>query len=110
MALVYSWNFNPLEIVYNEENMADVIDIVHWQYSATDEDTGTTTQSIGTIKLPTPTAESFIPFANVTKSDVTSWVETAMGTETLQSMQSNLSVQINNILNPTKGTVSPPWS
>jgi hypothetical protein len=47
MAITYNWNFSPLEIVYNEDVMVDVIDIVHWQYSATDDDTGTSVQSIG---------------------------------------------------------------
>jgi len=109
MAITYNWNFSPLEIVYNEDAMADVIDIVHWQYSATDDVTGTSVQSIGTIKLPTPAPETFIPFADVTKAEVTTWVETAMGAEAVQSMQTNLANQIDTILHPTRGTVAPPW-
>lgn len=109
MAITYNWNFSPLEIVYNEDVMVDVIDIVHWQYSATDSESGTSVQSIGTIKLPTPAPETFIPFANVTKAEVTTWVETAMGAEAVQSMQTNLANQIDTILHPMRGTVSPPW-
>lgn len=110
MAITYNWNFNPLEVVYNQDMMVDVIDIVHWQYSATDEDTSTSVQSIGTIKLPTPSPETFIPFTNVTREEITTWVEAAMGTDVVQSMQVNLANQIETILHPTRGIVSPPWN
>lgn len=109
MAIIYNWNFNPLEIVYNEDVMVDVVDIVHWQYSATDEETGTSVQSIGTVKLPPPAPETFIAFANITKADMTVWVETTIGSSAIQSMQTSLANQIETILHPMRGKVVPPW-
>lgn len=110
MAITYSWNFNPLEIVYNEDVMVDVINVVHWQYVAKDEDSKLSVQSIGTVNLPTPSPESFTAFADVTKEQVTMWVETALGADTVLSMQQSLATQIESELHPLRGTVSPPWS
>jgi len=109
--ITYTWNFSPLEIVYNEGEMTDVIQIVHWQYAATytDETQNVTKQSIGTIGLPAPHSASFTPFADVTKEMVTDWVTTAMGTEQIDSMQQSLSASIAYDLHPTRGVVSPPW-
>jgi hypothetical protein len=110
--IVYNWNFNPLEIVYNEEGMVDVIQTVHWQYSAKYELNPTSSivqQSIGTVSLPTPHVASFTPFTDVTKEMVTDWVVTALGTGSVESMQQSLSSSIAYDLAPTKGTVSPPW-
>ena len=105
--ITYSWNFNPLEVVFNEEAMTNVIDVVHWQYTGTLDDTSIT--NIGTIKLAQPTPEGFIPFENVTKEMVTSWVETTMGEDQITSMQTSISSSINTKLHPTRGPVSPPW-
>ena len=111
-AITYSWNFNPLEIVYNEEGMTDVINVVHWQYTAAFAlETGSIQQtSIGTVSLPTPAVGSFIPFADVTKEMVTEWVVTAMGSGSVETMQNSLSSSLAQQLNPTTGLVTPPWT
>lgn len=111
--ITYNWTFSPLEIVYNEEGLTDVINVVHWQYHATYETSPTSSisqQSIGTVALPAPTEpEGFIPFADVTKEQVTNWVVAAMGEEAVTRMQESLSGSIAYQLHPTKGIVSPPW-
>lgn len=107
----YSWNFNPLEIVYNNEGMTDVIETVHWQYIAT-LPTGTDPiqqQIIGSIKLQSPSVEGFIPFTNVTKETVTAWVVAELGNEKIVEIETNLSKSIAVIASPINGIVPPPW-
>lgn len=105
--IVYTWNFNPLEVVFNEESMANVIDMVHWQYTATFETASAT--SIGVVKLDTPVSESFVAYEDVTKTMVTEWVEAKLGQTQITALQTNLSSSINTQLFPTRGPLSPPW-
>lgn len=110
--ITYNWNFSPLEIVYNEGEMTDVIQTVHWQYSATygtNESSSIFKQSIGTVSLPAPHSASFIPFADVTKEMVTTWVTDTLGSGSVENIQQTLSASIAYDLHPTRGIVSPPW-
>lgn len=108
--IMYSWNFHPLEVVYNENSMTNVVNIVHWQYIAKHVPSDTTIQNIGTVGLESPTPESFIPFENLTKEEITAWVEAKLGEEAISNMQTNLSSSLNSKVFPTRGTVSAPWS
>ena len=106
--IVYSWEFNPLEIIYNQDGMTNVIKTVHWQYIATMGDISK--QTINSVELPAPHSASFTPFNSVTKETVTNWVIDRIGGDsTVQTMQSQLSSSIAIELLPKSGLVSPPW-
>lgn len=109
--IVYTWNFNPLEVVYNEETLSNVVSTVHWQYTATFTSASVEfyDRNIGVVGLETPTVESFVPFESLTKETVEGWVIAKLGEETITAMSTNLSASINNQLFPVKGVLSPPW-
>jgi hypothetical protein len=106
--IVYSWNFNPLEVIYNEQSLTNVVNVVHWQYTATHGDI--TSTNIGTVGLESPTENSFITFDMLTKEIVTEWVTAKLGEEYINNMKANLSNTINKQLFPVGGVISPPWS
>jgi len=107
--IVYNWNFHPLEVVYNEDTLTNVVSTVHWQLQATHQSSSILVQNIGTVGLETPATESFVPFENLTKEIVTGWIEAKLGEEAITNMKASLSASINEKLNPTKGNMSPPW-
>ena len=107
--ITYTWNFNPLEVMYHTESLQNIVQTVHWQLHATHEETTTTVQTIGTISLEPPAVENFIPFENLTKETVTYWVETVLGTDYINGTKTNLSQSLNELLFPVKGRLSPPW-
>lgn len=107
--IVYSWNFNPLEVVYNEDSMTNVVNTVHWQLYATHTSASITVQNIGTVGLETPVSESFVPYSELTKEIVTGWVEAKLGEEHINNMKSGLSASISDRLFPVRGTMTPPW-
>lgn len=107
--IVYNWNFHPLEVVYNEDTLTNVVNVVHWQYVAKHVPTDVMIQNIGTVGLETPAPETFIPFESLTKETVTEWVETKLGQEMIANMQTSLSASLNDKLNPTRGPVNAPW-
>jgi hypothetical protein len=111
--ITYNWTFSPMEITYHSASMQDIINVVHWQMHAiylSGSETGSMTKtSIGTIGFGSPDPENFIPFADVTKEQVTAWVEGQMGEEQVNNMKAGLSASIAYDLHPTRGIVSPPW-
>lgn len=107
--IVYNWNFSPLEVIYNEDTLTNVVNIVHWQYSATHTPSQLMLQNIGTVSLDTPTTESFVPFENLTKEMVTDWVVAKIGNDEVSRMQTSLSASIGDKLHPIKGQMLPPW-
>lgn len=108
--IVYNWNFQPLEVVYNEDTLTNVVNVVHWQFTAKHVSSSISVQNIGTVGLETPESGSFVPFEELTKEIVTGWVETKLGEESINNMQTSLSASINEKLNPTRGTMTAPWN
>jgi hypothetical protein len=107
--IVYNWNFHPLEVVYNEDTLTNVVNVVHWQLQATHVSSSILVQNIGTVGLETPDTGSFVPFEDLTKEIVTGWVETKLGEEAINNMKSSLSASIQDKLHPTRGPMTPPW-
>ena len=104
----YTWQFNPLQVIYNSGSMQNIITAVRYQLIATDTVSSNQKVFIDTVQLNPPTSESFIPFTSVTKEQVTSWVEAQLGNE-VNDIKSRLSASIASELAPTSGIVSPPW-
>lgn len=109
--IIYNWEFNPLEVVYHEESLSNVVNVVHWQYTATYASASihASDRNIGTVGLETPPSQSFISFEDLTKEMVTEWVVAKLGKETVNRMTTQLSASINNQLFPIKGTLPAPW-
>lgn len=110
--ITYNWNFNPLTCYTQHEGQSDVVMMIHWQYSASkivDEHTYSV-QSIGTVSLPLDTtSDTFIPFAELTKDTVQSWVEASLGEERITKMQESLSTQIEEQITPKIVNLLAPW-
>jgi hypothetical protein len=105
--ITYSWNFDPLEVVYNVDGLTNVVNVVHWQFSGT---TGSISNTvIGTVPLSTPDTGSFVAYDELTKEIVTGWVEGTMGSERVASLSSSVSTSIAIQLQPVRGTMTPPW-
>lgn len=108
MAITYTWSFPTLDVVYHEGMMQNVVQVAHWVYTAVDGDY--TASFCDTVSLAPPSVESFIPYDDLTEAEVQSWVEQALGEETIASMQFNLAGQIESQKNPKGGPLPPPWA
>ncbi len=106
--IVYSWNFNPLEIIYNEETLTNVVTVVHWQYTATVDDIPEI--RVGTVSLDAPSVGAFIPFESLTKEMLVNWVEAKLGEEYMVTMKTSLDTILNQKLFPVGGIISPSWT
>lgn len=110
--ITYNWNFNPLTCYTQHEGQSDVVMTVHWQYSAskTVGEQTYTTQSIGTVSLPfDSSSDTFIPFGELTKETVQSWVEASLGEEHITKMQESLATQLEEQITPKIVNHIAPW-
>ena len=99
MAVEYTWNIEKVEVLPthtdgNNVTESDVIAVVYYEYVGLDStrtdkiavgDTLPARGAVGGVrKLDTSNLSGFTSFANVTKSQVASWVEADIGSEMVQ--------------------------
>jgi hypothetical protein len=110
--ITYIWTFNPLTCYTQLEGHEDVVMTIHWQLLATQvvDDKTYSAQSIGTTSLEfDASAESFIPFAELTKEVVQQWVETQLGEEQVEKIKLALETQIEEQITPKIVNHAAPW-
>jgi hypothetical protein len=79
----YDWKIGPAE-VHNVGTLADVVHHIMWYCTAYAPD-GTTYKKSGSVPLGSPSASSFVPFANLTQNQVQAWVFTAVNQSSVES-------------------------
>jgi hypothetical protein len=103
----YQWNIQQLDCVPQENGNANVVVTAHWTVSATD---GTYTSSVyGAKSFAYDAGKTFIPYANLTQSEVVGWVQAAMGIDAVTKLQQNLDNELATQANPPIITQPLPW-
>ena len=110
MANTYSWNCKTVDCYPTFDEETDVVYNIHWRLTATSSDVDSegnpyVASVYGTQSISTDNIENFIPFADLTNTIVTGWVETTMGEEEVASLKSNLDSNIESEINPTSVTL-----
>ena len=100
----FDWIISAMECKVKEDNLSDVVILVHWRYNATSGEYFADTY--GATSVPMPTGEDFTPYAELTKDQVVSWLENTLD---IEAMQSNLNNQIDLLINPINVTLQPPF-
>jgi len=113
MAITYAWSFSALDVKLgpDAEDHTDVVMNIHWRYSATDEESPPHTVSvIGTAPVTWEESDPWIPFADLTESDVQGWTEEQLGEDAIEAMQASFDAQIAEQITPTQETFrTMPW-
>ena len=109
MAISYEWDVNTVDVYPSDGDYTDVIYNVHWRLNATDtqvdaEGNPYTDVIYGTQVLDTSDLSGFIDFNSVTTAEVQGWVESAMGSEQVQTYKDSLDANIADQINPTSET------
>lgn len=111
MDTTYTWNFEALETFPSYNGQQNVVYLVHWRlYANRTTDSGSyNTDAFGVQKVaPYTGGAPFIPFENLTETDVTGWVLDAMGPR-YGELTASLNTRINDIINPPTLILGPPW-
>ena len=113
MAITYSWSFSALDVELgpDAESHTDIVMTIHWRYSATDgEDPPHTATAIGTSSVTWEEGDPWIPYADLTESDVQGWTEEQLGEDAIEAMQASFDAQIAEQITPTHETKhNMPW-
>ena len=79
---------------------------IHW--TAVLEENGESASAYGSIGLGAPDPDTFIPFNQLTKEEVTNWLFEALGPDQIVSVEEGLYQQIQQKINPTS-EAGVPW-
>jgi hypothetical protein len=108
--IIYNWNCNTIDKYPTLGELTDVIHRVHWIVTGW-VDYGTqpiVARCSGIQDLNTDNVQNFIPFNEITSTNTTLWVKTAMGTERITSIESDIMMQIDLLKNPVSVTAVVP--
>ena len=103
----YTWDCNTVDVYPSYDDLTDVVYNVHWRLTGTDPTDTYSATVIGTEMLSVETIqpEGFIPVADLTNAQVTSWVEEQMGSEHVAELKASVDSQISNLITPTSITM-----
>ena len=117
MAISYTWDVKTVDTYpsHTDEQSpsnteSDVIYNVHWRLTGEDDanndaDGNPQQGSIyGVVSLDVSDLSSFTAFDSVTSSTVQGWVESALGSDEVTSLKSNIDAQIAEKVTPTTET------
>jgi hypothetical protein len=106
MSNTYTWKITNLQAFANLNGESNVVSNVDWVCSGTD---GVNTEQInGSQAITYNSNNNFIPFNQLTESEIIGWIQNALGLS-VQDVQSQIDTKINNIVNPSVVTKLP-WA
>lgn len=85
MANTYKWTINALDATISHDSKDNVINTIHWGYSAVDnDDTTKVASSIGTHSVVYD-ADNFTEYSSLKETDVISWLEAGLDVEAMKT-------------------------
>jgi len=107
MANTYKWTINALDAKISHDSKDNVINTIHWGYSAVDNDDATKiASSIGTHSVEYD-ADNFTEYDSLKESDVIAWLEDGLD---VNGMKSGLDAQIELLKTPVDTTFHAPFA
>lgn len=106
MPIAYNWIVEHMEAYKSAENKENVIFSVSWRIIAGDLITAT---AYGTTTIQYDENSYFIPYNQLTKDIVISWVKNVLGEERVASFEKTLADEINLKQNPDTQILIPEW-
>jgi len=109
MANTYEWRIDKMTAKIQEGELQNVIFQISWTYLARySEDKNIVASTSGFINVKYNEGEPFIPYEDLTKEDVVSWLEASEDIN-IENMQENLNKQIDEKKNPVDEYFYPMW-
>ena len=107
MAVTNTWGVVQMDVYPQEANETDVVFNVHWTLTGVD---GAYVGSVyGTQAVTVDPDAPFIPYEDLTLSQVVGWVQDAMGAEQVAAYEANVAKQIADAISPPVETPPLPW-
>lgn len=104
MDITYNWVISKLEAVPTENDLNNVVKIVHWEYEALSGEHKASMK--GQSFLGSPESNNFIAYDSLSKSTVIEWLESKLNTEAMNDI---LKSKIEDLANPSIVVLPLPW-
>lgn len=103
-----TWTVNSMLVKPQEEGFTDVVYIVNWLCSDTD---GTNeARRGGKTEVPLPAGGTFVPYDQLTETEVIGWVKAVLGDAEVASIEADLNFQILYMQQPPVVELPLPWA
>jgi hypothetical protein len=105
----FQWVIAQLNCAVESEKLANVINVIHWRYNATQVNGDKTyfAEIYGSSSVAQPNPQNFTPYADVTEEEVINWLEQILPVKDMQlQLEANIALQIN----PLEITLPLPWN
>lgn len=96
----YIFKINSITLKKSEDNLQNIIEMVDWDYIGINEKGIMVSHNISS-PLPPPDSENFIPYEDITRDNVITWLE-EYGVGDITLLQQNIQKQIKEKENPTR--------
>ena len=105
--MTYEWEFSALDCVIgpDPEGNEDIVYTVHWRLTA--RESGYSVSEYSTLGVTLAEGDPFVPFGDLTKSDVQGWCEEALDVDAIKV---RLRAGIRLAQDPVNATLAPPWA
>jgi hypothetical protein len=105
VTITYEWSFSQFDTKLSYDGLTDVVSVVHWRYTGTDE-TGVTASNYGTVTMPDPSPADFTPYQDITKELTIQWMQSVLD---VPAIEASIASQIDYIKNPPVVPMAPPF-
>lgn len=92
MAITYDWVISSLDCYPEYQGHENVVFTIHWRRKATDGEH--TVDVYGSQAITLDENSTFVPFDNLTKTKVVTWLESALGADAIKQLNANLNKQL----------------
>lgn len=77
MITTYEWIISATSCILSKENLQNVVSKVHWRLKASNETH--IAETYGVTTLPEAKEQNFVPYEDLTKTQVITWLENILG-------------------------------
>ena len=95
-----NWTISSVKAKVEQDGLQNVIHTIHWRLGKQDGEHYA--DVYGSKSLAAPSPDNFIPSEDVTLEIIKGWLEASFEAEELESLEANLTAQIEAKKNPTE--------
>lgn len=103
--ITYTWSILQFDCAPSENGLTNVVKVIHWGISGTDENGITASLNIS-YPLPSPSPEAFADYSTLTEETVISWLESNLDVGYIKTKLAN---EIVSQYNPPITSLPFPW-
>jgi hypothetical protein len=106
MEIIYNWEITAMEVILNQDGLANVVNSIDWRLIATVDGEPYRAEQWAKQYVSSPEADSFTNYEELTKEQVVGWLENILD---INQLKESLAYKIDLQINPITATLNPPF-